>query len=421
MIRLRHVAEINPPLPEFDSLGAEDDVTFVPLEAVWSGSRLDLTRTRPKAEVSTGYVRFKQGDILVPKVTPTFQAARSALAVQVPTKVGTASTEVHVVRTRPGTDPRFLTYVFLSAPFLDEGVAFFQGVAGLQRVPDLFLRNFRVADLALVDQRRIADFLDDQVSRIEQAVRLRREQVSALERRVAVAMDVALVQRGWEQPTTLEAEAVRTVPDGWRVARLSQVLRQLTNGYVGPTRDILMDEGVRYIQGMHIKGGAIHFDRRHFFVGEAWHAARPRIHLRKGDVLIVQTGDIGRVAVVPPDFGEASCHALQIARVHEHVLSGEYLGAFLGSSFGYHSLLSRATGALHPHLEGGIRSVPVVVPPHDVQRDIVDEVGAIRASAQEAQGVMRQQIDLLAQRKRSLITAAVTGEFDVTTASGRGV
>lgn len=34
---------------------------------------------------------------------------------------------------------------------------------------------------------------------------------------------------------------------------------------------------------------------------------------------------------------------------------------------------------------------------------------------------MTAQIELLRERKRSLITAAVTGEFDVTTASGRGV
>jgi type I restriction enzyme S subunit len=245
--------------------------------------------------------------------------------------------------------------------------------------------------------------------------------VESVEARLAVAADVALERRGWKQPRTLEAEAVRDVPSGWRVARLSQVLRQLTNGYVGPTRDILVEEGVRYVQGMHIKGDVIDFDRRHFFVTEAWHAARPRIHLRPGDVLIVQTGDIGRVAVVPPDFGEASCHALQIARVHQHVLSGEYLGAYLGSSFGYHSLLSRATGALHPHLEGGIRSVPVVVPPPDVQSSVVEEVTRPRKTMREARAAMQRQAALLGERKRSMMSAAVSGEFDVATASGRGM
>jgi type I restriction enzyme S subunit len=124
--------------------------------------------------------------------------------------------------------------------------------------------------------------------------------------------------------------------------RLSLVLDQLTNGYVGPTRDILMESGVPYIQSLNIKNGRIDVSKREFFVSRSWHNERPRIHLLEGDVLIVQTGDIGQVAVVPEGFGEASCHALQIARVNRKVMTGPYLGSYLRSSFAYHSLLSRA-------------------------------------------------------------------------------
>jgi len=420
-VRIREVAEVNPQVPEFDRLPGDAEVTFVPLEAVWPGGRMDLLRVRSKTEVASGYARFREGDILVPKVTPTFQAARSALAVGVPCHVGVATTEVHVVRPRPGNDPRYLSYAFHTKDFLDEGVSTFQGVAGLQRVPDLFLRDFRIQRREPSEQQQIADYLDEEVARIDEIVRLRDEQIDALERRLETAADQALIKRGWHEPATLEVEAVHPLPHGWRVARLSQVLYRLTNGYVGPTRDILVDDGIRYIQSLHIKSGSIDFNRRPFFVTPEWHLTRPRIHLREGDVLIVQTGDIGRVAVVPPDFGEASCHALQIARVRPEIISGPYLGAFLGSSFGYHSLLSRATGALHPHLEGGIRSVPIVVPPSDAQSEVVVEVDQARRQIRDARAEMRAQVDLLQERKRSLITAAVTGEFDVSTASGRGL
>ena len=36
-------------------------------------------------------------------------------------------------------------------------------------------------------------------------------------------------------------------------------------------------------------------------------------------------------------------------------------------------------------------------------------------------GAMRQQLALLRERRQALITAAVTGQFDVSTASGRNV
>ena len=53
-----------------------------------------------------------------------------------------------------------------------------------------------------------------------------------------------------------------------------------------------------------VNSGQIDFDRRPFYVSREWHEERPRIHLQEGDVLIVQTGDVGKVAV---EIGRASC------------------------------------------------------------------------------------------------------------------
>jgi type I restriction enzyme S subunit len=196
------------------------------------------------------------------------------------------------------------------------------------------------------------------------------------------------------------------------VLLLGRALRQLTNGFVGPTRDILIDDGVRYIQSTHIKAGRINFGRRPFYVSREWHDERPRIHLQAGDVLIVQTGDVGKVALVPPDFGDASCHALQIARVRPELLSGEYLASFLSSRLGYHSLLARATGALHPHLEAGIRAVPIVVPPSAVQAEIVREAAKQTARIEVLIDETEGFIELARERRAALITAAVTGQID---------
>lgn len=128
---------------------------------------------------------------------------------------------------------------------------------------------------------------------------------------------------------------------------------------------------------------------------------------------MVQTGDIGQVAVVPSGFGEASCHALQIARVKKGIVSGPYLGSFLRSPFGYQSLLSRATGALHPHLEAGIRDIPVVVPPLSVQAEVVDEMRNAEHEVARIRNALGAQLDLLGERRRALITAAVTGQLDI--------
>lgn len=270
----------------------------------------------------------------------------------------------------------------------------------------------------LAEQRRIADFLDDQVTRIDQAIHLRNQQIELLTEAADTAFDDVAIERGLSFPLGVD-ERFGAIPDGWVVRPLGHVVREFTNGYVGPTRDILVDDGVPYIQSVHIKSGHIDFQRRPFYVTRSWHQSRPRINLKIGDVLIVQTGDIGKVAVVPSDLGEASCHALQIARADESVVTGRYLGDYLRSHFGYQSMLSRATGALHPHLEASVKTVPIAVPTLPEQESIVEEVSSARDRVDRMATSITRAVTLLEERKRSLITAAVTGEFDVGSASVR--
>ena len=315
-------------------------------------------------------------------------------------------------RPRPETDARFISYWTETPPFLDQ-----IEVGKVRSTIDNFSAskygnvNVRIPELS--EQRRIADFLDVETSRVDALVEKKQQMISLLRERAEGLFSAALESKGFRWGSSLDHPGSSgSVPLGWRVAHLSVVLDQLTNGYVGPTRDLLVDDGVRYIQSLHIKGGKIIFEKRPFFVPHDWHAGRPRIHLRPSDVLIVQTGDIGQVAVVPPDFGEASCHALQIARVQQSILTGEYLAAYLRSTFGRQSLVSRATGALHPHLEAGIRDVPVVLPPLAMQSEIVHEVEVRSKRIEDGAAALHQQIGLLVERRQAVVTAAVTGKVD---------
>lgn len=264
-------------------------------------------------------------------------------------------------------------------------------------------------------QRAIADFLDTETTRIDALLTKKRRMIELLTEKRRRTLESVLREHEVLLPPSTQPGVLSSIrlPPGWRIIRLGATLRQLTNGYVGPTRDILRDEGVRYIQGLHLKNGRIDFNRRPYYVSEAWHEARPRTSLHGGDVLIVQTGDIGQCAVVQDDFGEANCHALLIARPNSTVIRPEYLGAYLQSDFGYRSLVRVATGALHPHLEFGIRDVPLVVPPIEIQRNITD---AVRRSIDQVDSIVGRlvtQLERIREHRQALITAAVTGELDI--------
>lgn len=322
------------------------------------------------------------------------------------------------LRPTPHVESKYLVYVLAQMYANGSTARCINQTTGIQNLDTNAWLGERAPLPPLDEQRRIADFLDDQVTRIDQVIALRKRQLELIAERSKGLFDSIAGSLGLGFP--LDVNGIwSSVPDGWVIRTLGHIVREFTNGFVGPTRDILVDEGIPYIQSVHVKSGGIDFGRRPFFVTDAWHRARPRVNLRAGDVLIVQTGDIGQVAVVPQGFGEASCHALQIARARESIITGEYLGAYLRSHFGRQSMLSRATGALHPHLEASVKTVPVAVPPLAQQQVLVCRLTAARNELDELAGRNSRSVTLLQERKRSLITAAVTGEFDVSTASTR--
>jgi len=182
-VRLRHVAAVNPPTPEFELLPDTAELPFFPLEAIWPGGRLITTCRQSKAAVSSGYTRFREGDILLPKITPTFQADRTVIANGLEGGVGAGTTELHVVRAGPDADVRYLRYLLSSKNFLDEGEASMIGVAGQKRVPDDYLRNLAVPVVDLHQQRAIADYLDLETTRIDALVERIDRQIALLQER----------------------------------------------------------------------------------------------------------------------------------------------------------------------------------------------------------------------------------------------
>jgi len=375
--------------------------------------RSELTDRPQRAESLDTYKICRKNDIVFNKMS-----IRSG-AMGVAPEDGLVTYHYEVMRPRPETSPQYIAYLMKSAWFTAELIKRERGIgAGDQasvrttEVPFSVLKYIDCYFPTLDEQRAIADYLDRETARIDTLIEEQRRLIEMLRERRESVVDSTLAHHGLKISSELEAYD-GMLPDGWRLILLGRTLQQLTNGFVGPTRDILVDAGIRYIQSTHIKSGRIDFERRPFYVSREWHEQRPRIHLRQGDVLIVQTGDIGKVAVVPADFGESSCHALQIARVRPELLSGEYLGAFLSSRIGYQSLLARATGAMHPHLEAGIRSAPIVVPPLEIQTQIVNEVTCETAKIDALIAETETFIELSRERRSALITAAVTGQIDV--------
>lgn len=68
-----------------------------------------------------------------------------------------------------------------------------------------------------------------------------------------------------------------------------------------------------------------------------------------------------------------------------------------------------------------LQMLRIPVPSLDEQGEIVDAIRRQNSPIDSLTDKVRRQVELLAERRQALITAAVTGQFDVSTASGRNV
>lgn len=198
------------------------------------------------------------------------------------------------------------------------------------------------------------------------------------------------------------------VPEHWEVRKLSSLSTKITNGYVGPTRDIFVDDGVPYLQSLHIKSNRIIFDVP-YFVREEWSRQHQKSILQTGDVLIVQTGDIGQVAVVTDEFAGCNCHALIVVAPDSSIVNGEWLSLALNTAYGFHTLLSIQTGALHPHLNcGNVKDVFIPFPPASEQQTIATFLDRETAKIDTLITEQQQLIALLTEKRQAVISHAVT-------------
>jgi Restriction endonuclease S subunits len=256
---------------------------------------------------------------------------------------------------------------------------------------------------AMADQQRTADFLDDQVARIDEIIRLREEQVALLSDRLGRRADA------------LVAEAAS---HGW--IRLKATAEFVTVGIVVTPSAWYADAGVPALRGTNVKPDSITLDDLVYLTPEG-HLTHPKSQLRNGDVVVVRTGQAGAAAVVPPALDGANAIDILIVRPKRDAVP-----EFLAMSLNSPSLRERTTttvvGAIQGHFNvSTLANAEIPAAPTAEQRRIAESWSVERRSTIELCDEMRSEIALLQERKRSLITAAVTGEFDVATASGRGV
>lgn len=317
-----------------------------------------------------------------------------------------------ILRPNKEYDRKFIMYAMNTEGYAEHGNMIARG-ATMSRVSRSQLGQFWLAFPGITEQRAIADFLDVQCTKIDRVIADIEKQIETLQK-YKKSLITEAVTKGLDQSVPMKDSGfdwVPQIPTSWGVDRLGNI-SNLRNGYVGPTKDILVDEGEPYIQSLHVKNGKIVFGED-FYVTATWGKHHPKI--AKGDILLVQTGEIGQIALVDERYDGCNCHALIICSPDAKRVYPSYLLYYLMSSVGNSQLMIYETGTTLKHLNSTkIKNSKVIIPPVEVQNNIADFLDVRTKKIDAIIETKQKQMETMLSHKKSLIYEYVTGKKRVT-------
>jgi type I restriction enzyme S subunit len=283
------------------------------------------------------------------------------------------------LRPRPGLSDRYLWH-WLSV-VRPELIAKGRG-ATFKQVNREDICELQVPVPSIDEQRRIADILDR-----ADALRVKRRQALA---HLEVLTQSIFCDMFGDSPTILAR---------WPTKPLGSILSFLTSGSRGWAR-FYDERGDKFLRIQNIRHNALVFDDM-VRVCAPSNAEAKRTRVQSGDVLLSITADLGRVAVVPEDFGTAYVNQhLSILRSSQ--INSQFLSSYLSSPSGQRQILGRNRQGVKAGLNfDDIRSFVIPLPPSAVQKryeTAVSEVSKLRVSQKAHLGNLDAMFASLQQR-----------------------
>jgi type I restriction enzyme, S subunit len=201
------------------------------------------------------------------------------------------------------------------------------------------------------------------------------------------------------------------IPEEWEVRKLDSLVTLLTNGFVGKAKEHYTESGngVLYIQGYNIEENNFKFHGIKY-VTPQFHKQQQKSNLQLGDLLTVQTGNIGTTAIISKSLVGANCHALIISRFKKEIADSDYFCQYFNSRLCQKSFKSIEIGTSLKHLNGSdMKRLSFLLPPLPEQQKIATILSNIdsKITSQE------QYKEKLERLKKSLMQKLLTGEVRV--------
>lgn len=383
----------------------------------WSGWNDNEHKTLPKEYWGTSHLEVHQGDVLVTKAGPRHRVGVSAYVNKTQPRLVVSGKMLLLRVDETAIDARYLNWQLATPRPQAYLNACKTGMAEAQM-------NFANEDLLgmeidlppLDEQRRIADFLDAETARIDKLHNLTAMQLALLKERQQEALRSATTTRDGGCQVATDIPWMPTMNDAWRLYKISHHFRTGSGTTPTSTRQEYFSGSIPWVVSADLNDGDVLEASTH--ITDEAVSDFPALTLHSAGSLIIamygQGATKGTVGVLRLGacVNQACCVLTPVGSV-----SAEFASYWFRAH--KNGIIGLALGAGQPNLSQElIRQLWIPAPSPGVQAQVVAELRGLEDSVERNAAFLGSRITLLGERRQALITAAVTGQFDVTSAQG---
>ena len=383
-----------------------DEVPFVPMDLVPIAKLFSEKFTlKTNDELSSG-TYFETGDILLAKITPSFENGKQCIIEELPTPFGIATTEVIPIREVVDVSDKFYLFYYLLMPDVRTLLAGrMQGTTGRQRLGKETLVNLEIPLPPLPEQRAIAHILQT----IQEAKAARQHELTLERERKAALMD-HLFSYGTKGEPRKQTE-IGEIPESWEIVKLGDKA-ELKNGINFKKEQ--KGQGILTVDVFNMYSDGIYLNTDNLYRVDC--QIKDRDLLKAKDILFVRSSLKQEGVAWASLFGKHEepvtfCGFLIRARLTTLEISPEFLTNYFRTSFTRRFLISKSARLAITNISQAILSnCPIALPPFSEQQNITEilrafdiKIATLEQEAARLDELFHAMLDELMTGKRSAV------------------
>ncbi|MEV9527714.1 restriction endonuclease subunit S [Aliarcobacter butzleri] len=322
----------------------------------------------------------------------------------------------------------FIYYLIVSKYFKEQILMSITG-STIVNLSTESLERIKVLLPNLIEQQKIANFLDEKSKIFDETISKKEQLISKLELakqslisevvtgKLKIVEENSKLQTIKREKNELKPSGVEwlgDIPKEWVLSRFDYETRiKARLGWKGLKAEEYVDEGYAFLATPNIKNKEIDFENVNYITKERYEES-PEIMLEIGDVLLTKDGSTTGTVNVVRNLPKKTTVNSSIAVIRPKNINSIYLYYFIASNYMQDTINLMLGGMGVPHLfQGDLNKFKLLVPTIIEQQKISKYLDEKLIHFDNTIEKTKQSITKLKEAKEALISQAVTGKIEV--------